>query len=199
MSSIPHPSSGRGADRDLRLDGLAETVLLGDGRRVVLRPIRPEDETAHFEFATHVTPTDAHFRFFRLLSEEALRAMLTKFSHIDYEKEMAFIAVDEHCVPPTTLGVVRAVKLPDSDDAEFAIVVRSDLKGTGIGHLLMRKIIDYSRSAGTHRLIGEMLVDNHQMQRLARRLGFTLAPAQSDIIEATLDLGADGAAPAKSI
>jgi acetyltransferase len=139
------------------------------------------------------------FRFFRLLSEEALHAMLTKFSHIDYQKEMAFIAVDENSVPPTTLGVVRAVMLPDRDDAEFAIVIRSDMKGIGLGRLLMQKIIDYSRSAGTHRLIGEILVDNHQMQRLARRLGFTLAPTQSDVIEAALDLRADGAAPETSI
>jgi acetyltransferase len=199
MSSIPDASSDSGAERRLWLDGLAETVLLGDGRSVVLRPITSEDEAAHFEFAKHVTPTDAHFRFFRLLSEEALRAMLTKISHIDYEKEMAFIAVDENCVPPITLGVVRAVKLPDSDDAEFAILVRSDMKGIGLGHLLMRKIIDYSRSAATHRLIGEMLIDNHQMQRLARRLGFTLASAHADVIEATLVLRADGAAPDKGI
>jgi acetyltransferase len=176
---------------------LAETALLGDGRNVVLRPITPEDEAAHFEFATHVTPTDAHFRFFRLLSAEALRDLLSKFSHIDYEKEMAFIAVDPTGEPPTTLGVVRAVKLPDTDDAEFAIVVRSVMKGIGLGHLLMRKIIDYSRSAGTRRLIGEMPIDNHQMQRLARGLGFTIAPASADVIEATLDLRRDAAASDK--
>ena len=63
MSSIPHPSSGLEGDRQLWRDGLAGTALLGDGRSVVLRPIRPEDEAAHFEFATHVTPTDAHFPF----------------------------------------------------------------------------------------------------------------------------------------
>jgi acetyltransferase len=139
MSSIPDASSDSGADRRRWLDGLAETVPLGDGRSVVLRPITPEDEAAHFEFATHITPSDAHFRFFRLLSDEALRALLSRFSHIDYEKEMAFIAVDPSSTPPTTLGVVRAVKLPDSNDAEFAIVVRSDMKGIGLGHLLMRK------------------------------------------------------------
>ena len=199
MSLRPDASSDLAEGRRQWLDGLAETALLGDGRGVVLRPITPEDEAAHFEFATHVTPTDAHFRFFRLLSAEALSDLLSKFSHIDYEKEMAFIAVDPNSVPPTTLGVVRAVKLPDTDDAEFAIVVRSDMKGIGLGHLLMRKIIDYSRSAGTHRLIGEMLIDNHQMQRLARGLGFTIAPASADVVEATLDLRRDAVASEKRI
>jgi acetyltransferase len=152
---IPDEPSDSEAARFRWLEGLAETALLGDGRCVVLRPITPEDEAAHFEFATHVTPVDAHFRFFRLMSGEALRALLSKFSRIDYEKEMAFVAIDPNSVPPLTLGVIRAVKLPDSDDAEFAIVVRSDMKGIGLGHLLMRKIIDYSRSAGTRRLFGE--------------------------------------------
>jgi len=62
------------------------------------------------------------------------------------------------------------------------------MKGIGLGHQLMRKIIEYSRSAGTQRLIGEMLIDNHQMQHLARAFGFTLTQTDRDIIEATLDL-----------
>jgi acetyltransferase len=183
LSAIRHDSA-----RLRWLEALTETALLGDGRIVVLRPITAEDEAAHFEFATHVTPTDAHFRFFRLMSDDALRALLSRSSQIDYEKEMAFIAVDSNTSPPTTLGVIRAVRLAGTDDAEFAIIVRSDMKGIGLGHQLMRKIIEYSRSAGTQRLIGEMLIDNHQMQHLARAFGFTLTQTDRDIIEATLDL-----------
>jgi acetyltransferase len=91
--------------------------------------------------------------------------------------------------------VIRAVKLPGSADAEFAIVIRSDMKGIGLGHQLMRKIIEYSRSAGTRRLIGEILPDNHPMLRLARRFGFTLIQTHTDIVEAALDLRASDATP----
>jgi acetyltransferase len=170
------------------LDGLAETVVLGDGRRVVLRPLRPEDEEAHFEFARHITPSDAHFRFFRLLSVEALRALLSKLTQINYQREMAFIAVDADAVPPATLGVVRAAKLPETDDAEFAILVRSDMNGLGRDRELMRKMIEYSRRAGTRRLVGEMLANNYRMQCLAESFGFRIEGSQSDLIEMALDL-----------
>jgi acetyltransferase len=99
-------------------------VLLGDGRSIVLRPITPEDEAALFEFAAHVSPADTHFRFFRLMSDQALRTLLSRFCWIDYVNEMAFIAVDPNSAPPMILGVIRAVKLPGSADAEFAIVIR---------------------------------------------------------------------------
>jgi acetyltransferase len=170
------------------LDGLAETVVLADGRGVVLRPLRPEDEEAHFEFATHITPADAHFRFFRQLSVEALRALLSKFTRIDYEREMAFIAVDPDAVPSVTLGVVRAAKLPESDDAELAILVRSDMNGLGLGRELMRKMIEYSRNAGTRRLVGDILANNHRMLRLSENFGFRIEGSQLDLIEMVLDL-----------
>jgi acetyltransferase len=102
MNSIPDASSDAGMRR--WLDCLTETVLLGDGRSIVLRPITPEDEAALFEFAAHVSPADTHFRFFRLMSDQALRTLLSKFSRIDYANEMAFIAVDPNSAPPMTLG-----------------------------------------------------------------------------------------------
>jgi acetyltransferase len=174
------------------LDGLAETVVIGDGRSVVLRPLRPGDEAAHFEFATHITPADAHYRFFRLLSADALHALLSKLVHLDYQREMAFIAVEPDAVPPATLGVVRCARLPESEDAEFAIIVRSDMNGVGLGRQLMRKIIDYSRSAGTPRLVGEILADNHRMLSLVERFGFSLTRTQPDVVEAALDLRLSG-------
>jgi acetyltransferase len=193
MNSIPDASSDAGMRR--WLDCLTETVLLGDGRSLVLRPITPEDEAALFEFAAHVSPADTHFRFFRLMSKQALRTLLSRFCRIDYANEMAFIAVDPNSAPPMILGVIRAVKLPGSADAEFAIVIRSDMKGIGLGHQLMRKIVEYSRSAGTRRLIGEILPDNHPMLRLAGRFGFTLIQTHTDIVEAALDLRASDATP----
>ena len=95
---------------------------------------------------------------------------------------MAFIAV-RPC--PTarlqTLGVVRAVIDPDNVDAEFAIIVRSDLKGQGLGHLLLRKMIDFLSRRGTQRMVGDVLRENKAMRELARSQGFAVDSAASDV------------------
>lgn len=94
---------------------------------------------------------------------------------------MAFIAV--RALPDgtaQTLGVVRAVVDPDNVDAEFGIIVRSDLKGHGLGHLLLRKMIDFLSRRGTQRLVGDVLRENEAMRELARSHGFAVDAAASD-------------------
>ena len=101
---------------------------------------------------------------------------------------MAFIAVTPDADKAETLGVARAVKDVDSDSAEFAVLVRSDLKGLGLGEMLARKIIDYSRATGTRRLSGQILTENRRMLRLVRKLGFRLERVSGNTVEASLDL-----------
>jgi len=175
------------------LDGLVEMAVLADGRSVLLRPIQPEDEAAHRVFAAKISREDSYLRFFQHLSPDGLHRLLFRFTHIDYEREMAFIAVTPDADEPETLGVVRAVRDADSGSAEFAVLVRSDLKGLGLGAILARKIIDYSRATGTRRLFGQILADNRRMLRLLRKLGFHLERVSSDTVEASLDL--QGGAP----
>ncbi len=152
---------------------LAETIRWGD-QAVVLRPIRPEDEAQHREFVQALAPEDIRMRVFysRRNFEHSELARLTQ---IDYAREMAFIAV---AAGPDgaerTLGTVRATIDPDNIDAEFGIIVRSELKGGGLGELLLQKMIAYLRSQGTRRLLGIVLAENQRMLELARRLGFTL-------------------------
>ncbi len=169
---------------------LSEEVPFGE-RRILLRPIRPEDEPAHREFVSHLSPSDLRFRFFGMVREMP-HSQLARFTQIDYDREMAFLAVDR--TPDgkaQTLGVVRAVADPDNRQAEFAIVVRSDLKGQGLGAILMRKIIDYCRSRGTGELVGQILVENIAMRKLAKTLGFTEAASpDSEIVEVRLPLTA---------
>jgi RimJ/RimL family protein N-acetyltransferase len=87
--------------------------------------------------------------------------------------------------------VVRAVADPDNRQAEFAIMIRSDLKGQGLGTILMRKIIDYGRSRGTEELVGQIMVENIAMRKLAKTLGFTEAASpDSEIVEVRLPLTA---------
>ena len=170
------------------LDDLAEIVTLADGRRVRLRPIRPEDEAAHTVFASRLTPEDAYFRFFEFVSPARIPSLSFRFTHIDYSHEMAIIAVPADDDTRETLGVVRAVMDPDTGCAEFAVTVRSDLKGLGLGETLMRKMISYARDAGAVRLFGTILADNRRMLHLVKKLGFTVERAGGDVMEAHMDL-----------
>jgi acetyltransferase len=169
---------------------LEETIVF-DGRPLVLRPVRPEDEPAHRVLFAKLQPEDIRFRFFGLLRELA-HTELARYTQIDYEREMAFIATrqDDHDIPET-LGVARVATDPDNMNAEFAIVVRSDLKGKGLGSTLLNKLIDYCRKRGTAQVIGYVLPDNARMLALAEKCGFQLLE-QSDekMIQVRLSLTA---------
>ena len=155
---------------------LEETVKLHDGRAVVLRPVRPEDETAHHDFITGLSPEDSRFRFFHYVRSMP-HSELARLTQIDYDREMAFIAtITNRRGEPETVGVIRAVADPDNEAAEFSIVVRSDMKRQGLGKTMMRKMIDYLRKRGTRRLEGEVLADNGPMLEMIRHFeGFTMS------------------------
>ncbi|EHR72867.1 acyl-CoA synthetase (NDP forming) [Burkholderiales bacterium JOSHI_001] len=158
------------------------------GRRLTLRPIRPEDEAQHLAFLGHLAPEDVRMRVF--YSRRSIEhSELARLTQIDYAREMAFIATETDAQgQQSTLGVVRAVADPDNQDAEFAIVVRSDLKGGGLGDLLMNKIIGYQRSQGTQRLTAVVLRENARMLELAADLGFVRTPTPQDTDTVTLAL-----------
>ena len=153
-----------------------------DGRTLLIRPIRPEDEPRLKAFFADAQPQDMRLRFF-MSRRELARSELARFSQIDYEREMTFIAVAEEEPGKETsasagmLGEVRVVTDPDNLRAEFAIMVRSDLQGRGLGQLLMSKMIRYLTTRGTGVLAGECLRHNSAMTKLARGLGFTLNPS----------------------
>jgi acetyltransferase len=159
-----------------------EETLDWHGLRITVRPIRPEDEAAHHDFVEAMTPDDLRLRFFGAVGSFD-HSQLARMTQIDYDREMALIATvpceEESSRGLTrTLGVVRAVADPDNETAEFAVAVRSDQKGRRLGKLLMEKIIAYSRSRGTHWLVGEALRENGPMIALARACGFTVAPTE---------------------
>jgi acetyltransferase len=166
---------------------LRETLQIADGRRVVVRPIRPEDEPAHRLFFERLDSDDVYFRFFSLVREMP-HSQLARYTQIDYDREMAFIAHEPDAAD--TLGVVRAVSDPDNTEAEFAIIVRSDLKGKGLGRALLEKMIRYCRERGTGELVGQVLSANHAMLSLAGELGFERRfDAEAGVVEVRLRLG----------
>lgn len=150
---------------------LAETIDW-QGRRLTLRPVRPEDEPQHRAFLESLDPEDIRMRLF--YSRRTLeRSELARMVQIDYTREMAFIATTPAGDgSERTLGVARALADPDNVEAEFGIILRPELKGTGLGRLLMERLIAYQRQAGTQRLVALVLTENRRMRELARELGF---------------------------
>ncbi|WED24382.1 bifunctional acetate--CoA ligase family protein/GNAT family N-acetyltransferase [Vibrio sp. JC009] len=149
---------------------LEEAVTLKSGETVTLRPILPEDEPQHAKFLTQVSKEDLYKRFFSDVGEFNHEA-LANLTQIDYDREMAFLAVSQD---GSILGVSRALIDSENIDAEFAILIRSDLKGVGLGKILMNKIIEYCRNKGTKQMSGMTMPTNRGMLTLAQKLGFEL-------------------------
>lgn len=152
---------------------LESVIQLRDGTPVLLRPILPEDEPIHADFIKHVSKEDLYKRFFTEVGEFNHEA-LANLTQIDFDREMAFVAVVKQGNGIEIIGVSRALIAPDNDDAEFAILIRSDLKGNGLGFHLMEKIIDYCRSKQTRQISGMTMPTNRGMLHLAKRLGFDI-------------------------
>ncbi|HWJ93924.1 MAG TPA: GNAT family N-acetyltransferase, partial [Telluria sp.] len=165
------------------------------GGTMTVRPIRPEDAPAHVEFFSRLTPEDIRMRMFVHMREMS-PTQLARFTQIDYDREMAFIATrNGPGGQPETLGVVRAITDPDNQQAEFAVLVRSDLKGQGLGRLLMETLIAYCRGRGTTEMVGDALSENSGILGLAAKLGFDRsAMPQDDIVRMRLPLQRSGAA-----
>jgi acetyltransferase len=153
---------------------LEEGAWLKDQSHVLLRPIRPEDEPAHKQFVLKVSDEDRYKRFFADVGELG-HEELARMTQIDYDREMAFVAIGQDgAFSQQILGVVRAISNPELSDAEFAILVRSDLKGLGLGKLMMEKIVRYARERGIGQLSGMTMPSNRGMINLAKRLGFKI-------------------------
>ncbi|MEO8123545.1 MAG: bifunctional acetate--CoA ligase family protein/GNAT family N-acetyltransferase [Burkholderiales bacterium] len=142
------------------------------GRRVTLRPIRPEDEAQHLAFLERLDPEDIRMRIF--YSRRSIEhSELARLTQIDYAREMAFVAEAADAEgKPETLGTVRLIADPDNIEAEFGIILRSDLKGMGLGRVLMDRLIRYARERGTQRLVASVLRENARMLELAKATGF---------------------------
>lgn len=171
----PYPS-----EWEMRFDDAA-------GRAIRLRPIRPDDERLYDAFAARISPDDVRLRFFAPRVELS-HGFVARLTQIDYAREMAFVAVDE--ASGELLGVSRFMADPDFERGEYAVLVRSDRKGQGIGWALMSRLIDYARAAGLAEIFGHILRENTTMIEMCRRLGFIIAndPEDSTLVQAMLRL-----------
>ena len=158
-----------------------------DGWRVFARPIRPEDEPLLHEFLHHVTSHDLRLRFFAQMKEFS-HEFIARLTQLDYARAMAFVAFDE--ATNELLGVVRIHSDSIYESGEYAILLRSDLKGRGLGWALMQMIIEYARSEGLKAISGDVLAENTVMLAMCRSLGFEVKsdPAEHDICNVRLVL-----------
>ncbi len=167
---------------------LEETFRLRNGRQLLLRPLRPEDELALQAFDNAQSREDRYKRYFGEMPQFSHEQM-ARLTQLDYAREMAFIAVDEVEGRREIFGVVRAQRDPDNTEAEFAMAIRSDLKGIGLGSRLLQKMIDYCRAQGTQYLTGCTMLENAGMANLARKLGFSVRFNREDeLIDMKLEL-----------
>ncbi|MGM9428610.1 bifunctional acetate--CoA ligase family protein/GNAT family N-acetyltransferase [Hydrogenophaga sp. MI9] len=151
------------------------------GETLTLRPIRPEDEAQHLAFLEKLDPEDIRLRVFHS-RRHIEHSELARLTQIDYAREMAFVATRPLAGGgEETLGAVRVVIDPDNQDAEFGVIVRSDIKGGGLGRQLMEKMAAHLRQRGTHRMVGNVLSENTGMLALARALGFQESTPAGDL------------------
>src|SRR5580658_6378139 len=148
-----------------------------DGERLLLRPIRPADAAAHNAFFHRLSPEDVRLRFFAAV-RELTPAQLDKFTRLDYDRDMALIAVREQT--GQTIGVARLVRASDPLVAEFAVIVQHDLQGAGLATRLMRRLLAWAPQHGIREVVGEILAENAAMIDLARHLGFRLRHLAED-------------------
>ena len=149
-----------------------------------VRPVKPEDATAFVEFTRRLSNEDMRMRFFSPL--RALPpALLARLTQIDYDREMAFVLFDSS---NAVAAVGRLVADPDGERAEFALAVRTDLKGRGIGYALLQKLITYARQRRIHEIWGNVLPENATMLALCRELGFAASGAAEGVALVSLRL-----------
>jgi acetyltransferase len=162
-------------------------LLLGDGSKVFARPVRPDDEPLILHLLQHVSKEDLRLRFFDSI-KEFTHPFLVRLTQLDYARAMAFVAFDE--ASGNILGVVRVHSDPAGETGEYAILLRSDLKGRGLGWALMQMIIEYGKSEGLKRIIGQILQENSVMLKMCRELGFEVKtnPEDRGLCDVTLVL-----------
>ena len=159
---------------------------LHDGTPVFVRVLKPDDAALYADFLAEVTSEDMRLRFFAPL-RKLRRELIDKLTHLDPSSAMAFVALDENT--GKLLGVVR-LHYDDGKNGEYAILLRSPLKGLGLGWLLMTRIIEYARAIGLQQIHGLVLAENAIMLKMCDEFGFNLAdePQERGVKRVTLAL-----------
>jgi len=156
--------------------GLESAWVMPDGTRLDVRPVRPEDAELQRSFVASLSEQTRYFRFFYRL-HQLTPAMLARFTQVDYDRELALLALAPDPASPTgekIVGVSRYIANYDGESAEFAVVVTDAWQSRGIGRMLMERIIACAKQQGYKRLEGVVLRANRGMLKFSEQLGFEI-------------------------
>jgi len=156
---------------------LERAITLADGRTAFVRPVRPEDDAMFRAFFARVSAEDLRLRFFRAVRDFS-HDFIARLVQLDYSRSMALVASDQ--ASGEMLGAVRLLADANFDRGEYGIMVRSDLKGAGIGWKLMEAMIEVARWLGLNVIEGQVLRENSTMLSMCRQLGFNVVPDPED-------------------
>jgi acetyltransferase len=168
---------------------LTQRYLTASGATVTIRPIRPEDAKMEKDFVARLSEKTKYFRYHQAL-QELTPEMLVRFTQIDYDKEMAFVAITDDPNLPDELGVGRYSVNPDGHSVEFAIVVADDCQRLGIGSKIMRTLMETAKNKGMLFFEAEVLKDNTPTLEMVKKLGFSIETisGKDDVVRAVKDL-----------
>ncbi|TAK73658.1 MAG: bifunctional acyl-CoA synthetase/GNAT family N-acetyltransferase, partial [Gammaproteobacteria bacterium] len=159
-----------------------------DGKTVTIRPIRPEDARAEQEFVGNLSPAAKYFRFMHEVSE-LTPDMLVRFTQIDYESEMAFVAEVEEQGKEKIIGIARYYTQTDQTSCEFALAVADAWQNKGVGSRLMQALMEAAKTKCIRTLSGRILAENTAMLDLVKHLGFEIHPGEDSTMKiAVMDL-----------
>ncbi len=160
--------------------GLEKSWQLDDDITVLVRPIRPEDATTERNFVDSLSSDSKYFRFMNHM-DKISPLLLARFTQIDYDREMALVAVlDEHTPEAKMIGVARYISNPDKQSCEFALTVADDWQKRGLGQKLMQRLMTIARDRGLQVMEGDVLAQNSKMLRLCTALGFHITHDNED-------------------
>jgi acetyltransferase len=169
---------------------LESQIVLADGTVLAVRPIRPEDAELERRFVNALSEQTRYYRFFYRL-HELTPAMLARFTQVDYDRELALLALAPDPESPggiAIVGIARYIANVDHESAEFAVVVADAWHGRGIATQLMKRLIASAKAKGLQRLVGTVLTANQTMIQFTRGLGFTIHDDPEDAEQVTVEL-----------
>ncbi len=161
-----------------------------DGRTVLFRPIKPEDEPLWLEMFQNFSEESIRYRFFEIIKDTPHEVRI-RYTNIDYDRELGIVPVLQEGEKQTILGVVRLIEEPDGRRGEIAFIVADPWQGLGLGSKMIDYMIEICIDRGLEEIYGIMLPDNYRAHRLMEKMGFKLQRTEDNLVQATLDLRAE--------
>lgn len=153
-----------------------------------IRPIKPEDATLFAELFKTLTPTSIYYRFFSVV-KSLTPEILARFTQVDYDREISFVALDDRAGEEQMLGIANIIGEPDGKKGEFSVLIGDPWHGVGIGAKLLLQCLRIAQERGMELVWGTVLAENHYMLALGKKLGFKIEPGgDSTEFKLTIDL-----------